>query len=205
MKRTFCLAITFFTWMIAPHLMAVPGAQIVGYRSAGPGCQPGTSAASISPDGQVITILFNNYSVIGGTQSEAQKEEVLTPCELFLNIKVPAGWRFMIQQVVYRGFADISQGTWGRQSSTFKWAAEKNFHPLAFQRFIGPYTGDYTTVSLPQSSVVSGCRPRVNTVQQLQVRSHIGVKGLNGFMTVDSMDHAIIEQYQLNWIPCTAR
>jgi hypothetical protein len=175
---------------------------IENFTHNGAGCAPGTTALNISPDRLAMTVIFDSYFVEGGTQSAARREEVLTPCLMNIRMHVPAGWQFAIHQVTYRGFASLDANTWGRQSSTYKWAAMPDFEPLAFMRFIGPYNGDYVNTSPAQGIRFSQCRPRVPSSQVLTIRSHVGVKGVRGYMTVDSFDHEIKEQYHITWRPC---
>ena len=104
---------------------------IENFTHNGAGCAPGTTALNISPDRLAMTVIFDSYFVEGGTQSAARREEVLTPCLMNIRMHVPAGWQFAIHQVTYRGFASLDANTWGRQSSTYKWAAMPDFEPLA--------------------------------------------------------------------------
>jgi hypothetical protein len=174
---------------------------IESFNHQGDGCPAGTTALNLSPDRQAMTVIFNSYYVEGGTQSSLHREEVLTVCLMNIAMHVPPAWQFTVQQVVYRGYASVDANTWGRQASTYRWAQMSDFQPLAFMRFIGPFDGDYTNVA--QATMVwSGCRPRVPSTQNLILRSHIGVKGVRGFMTIDSLDHAITQQYRVAWRRC---
>jgi hypothetical protein len=85
-------------------------AQITGLQSyQGPACPDGTVSATTSPEGSVISILFDQFSAATSVEELTQWKW----CSLNINVAVPAGYRIGQVQVDERAFADVPEKSWG--------------------------------------------------------------------------------------------
>lgn len=66
----------------------------------GSGCPAGSARATASPDGKTISILFDRYS-----SASANKERVVTSCNLRIPVRAPVGFRAVVTRFDFRGFA----------------------------------------------------------------------------------------------------
>lgn len=90
--------------------------SISSFGANGTGCPEGSVAANISPDNRALTLLFDSY-VIDSTETESfinQKN-----CLINMSLKAPAGWRYALFSIDYRGFADLSQGASAHQETEY--------------------------------------------------------------------------------------
>ena len=183
-----------------------PGAiAIAGFSYAGPGCAQGTVAQNLSPDGQALTLIFSQYQVEGGLTGPTHQQVAQRGCELTLAMRVPAGWQFSIDSVVFRGFASLEQGTRGVHNATFRYAASPldTFLELAQATFQGPYDDSYESVNKIRYDALGWSPCTATDGQVLKIRSMIQVNGRHGLIGVDSQDVAVAERYGLSYRRCT--
>lgn len=77
--------------------------------AAGNGCPEGTVRAVTSPDGNEISILFDNFQieVAPGNWSRPQLQKI---CRFQIPLSVPQGYELDLTQIDYRGFAQLTGG-----------------------------------------------------------------------------------------------
>jgi Domain of unknown function (DUF4360) len=86
-----------------------PDARITGISYTGTGCPEGNLEFAISPDQQVISILFNNFAVQMGPNSGNEKS--VKDCRITLPIEILNGnYQAMVQKIDYRGVASLPAG-----------------------------------------------------------------------------------------------
>lgn len=189
--------------------------KIISMSHSGDACPQNSVSDMISPDGEAITLLFDNYVV--EVESDHNGAAATKSCEILLTLQSPPGWEFGIFHVDIRGFAGFDPGTTGWQWATY-WLNGRglsgvanncegpyiNF--LACKQFYGPFSDDYihtNTLSL-DSVPFSSCS---KTQNRIKIRTGAGTKttesGLrSALLTVDSIDGELLERYELAWRRC---
>lgn len=166
----------------------------------GSGCPQGTVGMSLSDDRTVFTLIFDSYVASMGPglpSTESRKD-----CQLIVKLHAPQGWSYTIGDVTYRGFANLSAGTTGFQTSTYY------FMGSATQRRVstpitGPVAKDYTVGDrLRWSGLVwSSCTAEV----PLEIHSAVSLVGRSdtaSMLTTDSVDGKFKTVFTLQWKRC---
>ncbi len=89
-----------------------------GIRHGGPGCPTGTLSAVRSPDGQVISVIFDRFSIESGGASAFTGGRRLR-CSMMIPITVPPGTQLAVYQVDYRGYANLPEGGYAMLSGEY--------------------------------------------------------------------------------------
>jgi Domain of unknown function (DUF4360) len=150
--------------------------EIVGASFGGNGC-PGESAkATVSPDGQELSILFDKFVADGSKPAESRKS-----CSMSIPIKVPQGFQISLYDVDYRGY--VAVGTTGKLRAEHFFAGQKG--PV-FERTL-PGEKDYNVRDSFETAadIWSRCGDSLN----MRVNASMVAKG-SGTATVDSFDLA---------------
>jgi hypothetical protein len=113
--------------------------SVASFSADGTGCPVGTVAANISPDNRALTLLFDSY-VIDSTESS--NPLVQKNCIINMSLKAPAGWRYALFSIDYRGFADLELGATARQSTEYSFgiSGQKRIGAMELK---GPVSVDY--------------------------------------------------------------
>lgn len=135
----------------------------------GSGCPAGSASATVSPDGQELSILFDKFVAKNGRKN----------CGLVIPIKVPNGFQVAIYTMDYRGY--VAPKTTGRLTTDYFFAGQRS-RPIT-RRIQGEkdYTERDTIASM--TNVWSKCGDSVN----LRVNAGMAASG-KGEATVDSVD-----------------
>lgn len=106
----------------------------------GNGCASGTARATLSPDGQQISILFDNYIATAGgyTQLEMDRKN----CDIAIPVRVPQGYSVAVFAIDYRGFAVIPEGGRVRFSADYFFAGRSSRRYS--KEYQGPFNDNYT-------------------------------------------------------------
>jgi hypothetical protein len=112
---------------------------IATFSANGTGCPVGSVAANISPDNKALTLLFDSYIV---DSTESPTPLVMKNCIINMSLKAPAGWRYALFSIDYRGFADLEQGATARQSTEYSFgiSGQKRIGAMELK---GPASVDY--------------------------------------------------------------
>ncbi len=181
---------------------------IRGVRLVGSGCSEATASAIITPDGQTLSVLFDNYSVeIGTGSANPQANTLQKDCRVLIDVDVPPNVQYGLQQADYRGFAAIPAMAWGLHRFTH---IVKN-QPIASMReakIMGPTSGNYTATVMqkPGRFAYSTCNQPSQTIELL---SQLSVSYLPSardhqlaMINLDSVDTGVHTTFKLNWRPC---
>ncbi len=115
-----------------------------GLSITGTGCKKfdknGTGAgdvqATISADGQSLSILFNSYNANAGGMNDMglpRKNNDRKTCNMRIPLIVPAGYSVSVVQVDYRGFNSLPEGGSSKFSAEYFFAGMKG--PRAYREF----------------------------------------------------------------------
>jgi len=125
--------------LAADEFPSARSVSIASFAAQGSGCPLGTVAANVSPDNRALTLLFDSY-VIDST--EAVSPLVQKDCIINMSLKAPAGWRYALFSIDYRGFADLEEGATARQSTEYAFgiSGQKRIGAMELK---GPVSIDY--------------------------------------------------------------
>lgn len=130
-----------------------PGAvTIANMQYQGSACPEGSTVANISPDNTALTIFFSEYNVTVDSTSTPRASK---SCQLQFNLDVPAGWRYSIFAIDYRGYANLDAGVTSEQKTSYSFsgtgAAPKDLGSL---NLTGPYSDEFIhTAAIPLSGL----------------------------------------------------
>lgn len=173
------------------------GVPVVG----GTGCPNGTAAATVSPDGKELSILFDQFVVEAGKSTGKRLDR--KNCNIAIPVHVPGGYSVSIFAVDYRGFNALPRGTRSQFTAEYFFAGQRG--PRSIRDFTGPQDKDYlVTDQLMASALVwTACGDdvtlRVNASLLVQAPS-----GSDALATLDSADVSSGIIYRLQWRRCGA-
>lgn len=168
----------------------------------GTGCPIGTAAVAVSPDNTAFTVTYSEYTAEVGpglAASAARKN-----CQLNLNVHVPSGFTYAVNQTDYRGFADLAPGATGveRASYYFQGMASGAY----IQHTIPSGTGNWQFSDAVQiaSFVWHPCGAQRNLNVNTEVRVVKGTSAANSssYVAMDSTDGSINTIFHFSWARC---
>ncbi|MFZ3231087.1 MAG: DUF4360 domain-containing protein [Pseudobdellovibrio sp.] len=181
---------------------------IRGVRLAGSGCSEATSSATITPDGQVLSLLFDNYGIeIGQGSSNPQATTLQKQCRVLIDVDVPAGVQYALQQTDYRGFAAVPASA----VATHRFTQIISNQPVPSLReatITGPTSGNYavSVVQKPGRLIYSSCNQRTQTIELLSQLSVMYLQNTidrtMAMINLDSIDTGLSTKFKLSWRHC---
>jgi hypothetical protein len=182
----------------AAKVSAAPEAKgsIESIEYAGSGCDESTTTTAISPDGQASTSIFSAF--VASVEPDSDPDEAAKSCVLIMKVKVPAGWSYTFNNVIYRGFAGLEEDvTATRQSLYFISGSPAHVTPTA--EFEGEINDNYTHADVnpdaPGEWSPCGGGQQAWIVTQTEVDNSED-EDRGGQLTVDSLDT------ELRWKRC---
>lgn len=181
---------------------------IRGVRLSGSGCGSAASNASITDDGQTLSLLFDNYGIeIGQGSANPQATSLQKDCRVLIDVDVKAGVQYALQQTDYRGFAAVPASA----VAMHRFTQVIPNQPVASMReatINGPQSGDYA-VSVKQKPgrlIYSTCNAKSQTIELLSTLSVQYLRGTTdrtiAMINLDSVDTGLASSFQLSWRPC---
>jgi hypothetical protein len=150
--------------------------KIVGAGYGGNGCPEGSASVNVSPDGQELSILFDQFIALGNKSSEARKS-----CNLSIPIQVPQGFQISLYDADYRGY--VAPGTTGKLRAEYFFAGQRG--PVFSRTFRAETEYNVRDKLVTVGDVWSACGDSVN----MRVNAAMIASG-QGMATVDSFDLA---------------
>ncbi|AFY73281.1 hypothetical protein Syn7502_01178 [Synechococcus sp. PCC 7502] len=147
---------------------------IKGAGYGGNGCPNDSASVTVSPDGQVLTILFDKYIADASKPSTARKS-----CNLSIPIFIPNGFQISLYDAEYRGY--VAPNTRGTLRSEYFFAGGRG--PVFQSTFNGETNYDKQDSLATVANVWSSCGASVN----MRVNTSLRASG-EGIATVDSFD-----------------
>ncbi len=181
---------------------------IRGVRLVGSGCNGAASSALVTPDGQTLSVLFDNYIVeIGHGSSNPQANTLQKDCRVLIDVDVQAGVQYALQQTDYRGFAAMPASAWGLHRFT-QVIPNQPVVSMREATIKGPSSGDYA-VSVRQKPgrfIYSTCNRKSQTIELLSQLFVSYLPNTNdrslAMINLDSVDTGLSSSFQLTWRPC---
>lgn len=181
---------------------------IRGVRLTGSGCSEASASASITPDGQLLSVLFDNYSAeIGIGSQNPNATSIKKDCRVLIDVDVPFGYQYAIEQTEYRGFAALPASAYGFHRFT-QVIPNQRVPSLREAQLRGPLSGNYEVrvMQKPGRSPFSNCNQAQQTIQLL---SELSVAYLPNsrdrqmaMINLDSVDTGINSRFKLSWRAC---
>jgi len=166
------LIITALLSVTASQVLAQPKVKVQGASYGGSGCPPNSASVTVSPDGEMLSILFDKYTI------DASKPPARKVCNLSIPIVVPDGYQASLFEVDYRGY--IAPKTSGTLRSDYIFAGSRG---LVFEEtFVGEINYNKRDSLV---TVWTSCKASDN----MRVNTSMVAKG-TGLATIDSSDLA---------------
>lgn len=150
--------------------------EILGAEYGGNGCPGGSASVSVSPDGQELSILFDQFIALGNKSEESRKS-----CNLSIPIQVPQGFQISLYDADYRGY--VAPRTTGRLRAEYFFAGQRG--PVFSRTLKGETDYNVRDKLVTLADVWSRCGDSVN----MRVNASMTASG-SGMATVDSFDLA---------------
>lgn len=166
-------AATLITASVGPAF-AAEKVEILGAEYGGNGCPDGSASVSVSPDGQELSILFDQFIAVGNKAAERRKS-----CNMSIPIKVPQGFQISLYDADYRGY--VAPSTTGRLRAEYFFAGQRG--PVFSRTFRGETDYNVRDKLATVADVWSRCGDSVN----MRVNAAMTASG-QGMATVDSFD-----------------
>ncbi|MFN8846335.1 MAG: DUF4360 domain-containing protein [Bdellovibrionales bacterium] len=177
---------------------------------SGSGCDFEHVSASFSPEGQDLSLLFDNYiAEVGSQTSEPHLIQKIKECQIKLKVQLPQGWQMAFKAVDYRGFALLPQAG---ASAFHRFIIQQEGAPIVSlqeAQLVGPLNQDYfkrMTVR-PERLTWSRC---LKNETMITIGSQLGVR-LNprspvkvdlASIMLDSSDISLQQTLSVEWKKC---
>jgi Domain of unknown function (DUF4360) len=114
----------------------------------GTGCPQGSLSTAISPDGQAVTVTFDEYYAEVGPDTQPVVRQF---CNLNLPMNIPSGWQYSLVELDYRGYLFLDPRVEARQTSEYYFQGQQG-RALAV-------CGTVPKIATSISAMSSGSRP----------------------------------------------
>lgn len=180
---------------------------IRGVRLTGSGCNSSTANANITPDGTYLSILFDNFKAeIGNGSENPQLTQLKKQCTILIDMDVPPGYQYAMEQTEFRGFAAVPASGYGYHR--FTQLVDNGVPNMREKQLRGPMGSNYEEIirQKPGRSPWSVC----NSVQQTaKILAELSVAYLPGStdrsmvqINLDSVDTGVQSRFKLTWRAC---
>lgn len=167
---------------------------------AGTGCPAGSVSATLSPDQDAVSILFDSFVAEAGGPTGLRVGR--KACSIGIPVHVPQGYSVAIFKVDYRGFNLVPNGGFNRINAEYFWAGVRG--PVFTQQYRGPTNADYTMSNglIATALVWTPCGANVTLRTNASIMSQTNAQMEQSMMTVDSADITSGLIYHLQWRRC---
>ena len=187
--------------VLGSSAFAQSGVQLGTPAFGGNGCPAGTASASITNDGQTLSILFDEYIAEAGRTTNRRLDR--KACNVSVPVKVPQGFSVAVFKVDYRGYNSLPAGASSQFNVEYFFAGSQG--PRYTENFRGPLDDDYliTNKLLATSLVWSPCGQQVILRANSSMKATANARMDQTLATVDSADVQSGLIYHLQWRRCT--
>lgn len=181
---------------------------IKGARLSGTGCNSASASATMTADGQILSILFDNYvAEIGIGSKNPQINQIKLSCTVFVDVNVPAGYQYAITETNYQGFSALPASAYGLHRFT-QVIPNQSIPSMREAQLRGPINQNYSVLvrQKPGREIYSTCN---NPDQTIQLLSELQLAYLPGttdrslaMINLDSIDTGVNSRFKLLWRKC---
>jgi hypothetical protein len=118
---------------------AGPGLKLGIPASGGSGCPAGSVSATLSPDDQQLSILFDSFAASAG--GDTNKTSDRKSCNIAIPVSVPPGYSVSILSIDYRGYNNLPRGATSSFSAEYFLAGQRG--PRFVKDFTSANNGDF--------------------------------------------------------------
>ncbi|MDZ4678032.1 MAG: DUF4360 domain-containing protein [Oligoflexia bacterium] len=150
------------------------------------GCPPGTYSVVLSPDQQVLSVLFDSFNVeAGGNTGRLQDTKT---CRLQIPINVPAGHRIGVYKVDYRGYVNIPHKGRSHLMVDYIFANQKS--PTFHKQMMGARNQEYILTDTIGAGHMKWTACGMPTIIDLKATLSLALNGeaAQSMITFDSLD-----------------
>ncbi|MEO1373545.1 MAG: DUF4360 domain-containing protein [Cyanobacteria bacterium J06635_10] len=184
--KIFVATATVMAASVAPAL--ANRVRILDAKYGGSGCPGGSASVAVSPDGQELSILFDEFIADASARRAKDRRK---SCNLAIPIQVPPGFQVSVYDFDYRGY--VAPSTRGRLRAEYFFAGRRG---PRFTRIIRGEQ-DYSVRDRIKTLVWSACGDKVN----MRVNAALSASG-KGIATLDSVDVSHALKYRLRYRSC---
>jgi hypothetical protein len=171
----------------------------------GTGCPQGSLSAVVSPDGDAVTVTFDEYVAEVGPDTPPIVRKF---CNINLPLHIPFGWQYSVVELDYRGYLYLDHHVYARQESTYYFQGQQN-GPTLSSNWYGPEARDFAFTDFvgleTHNWSWSPCdEQRHLTVKTSMVLNNRYNRHSFGYISTDSIDAEITHRYGLYWRRCGA-
>lgn len=179
------------------------GAIIEAVKFSGNGCQEGEAMAVLSPDQQVLSLLFDNYIVEAGGDSNARRG--YKECMVQMKMSVPENTQVVIERIDYRGYAMLPEvGRMNFSSSYFIEIPSLNFKTKTFTKkhnLVGELEEDlFFDQKIKNKLFKSKCGHDFNLNFESELMAMTNSQNDEVYIAMDSIDTGI--DFHITYEPC---
>lgn len=189
-------------------LVSAQSVTVRGVRLSGSGCQEATANATTTADGKTLSIIFDNYAVeIGQGSTNPQSTSLQKNCRVMIDVDVPAGFQYALEQTDYRGFVAMPASAYGMH----RFVQNVPNQPIVSMReaqLRGPINQNYQ-VSIKQKPgryIYSACNAKMQTIDlmsQLMVAYLPNTSDRSiAMINLDTIDTNVASSFKLSWRRC---
>jgi hypothetical protein len=167
---------------------------------AGTGCPLGSTSATLSPDGQSLSILFGAFQAeAGGSTGRTIDRKA---CNIAIPVGVPQGYTVSVIKIDYRGFDSLPLSASATFDAEYFFAGQNG--PAYHKSFNGAEDGNFTLNNqlVAQSAVWSPCGADVNLRTNTNISVVTNQNNEQAMLSIDSADITSGVVYQLQWQRC---
>lgn len=195
--------------LLSTHTIFAQSVTIRGVRLSGSGCSAATATAVTTADGKMLSVLFDNYGVeIGQGSSNPNTQTAQKNCNVMIDVDVPFGYQYALDQTEYRGFAALPRSAYGMHRFTQVIPGVGMPPSMREAQLTGPVSQNYSVVvtQRPGREVYSACNNRNQTIHllsQLQVAYLPRTTDRSiAMINLDSIDTGVNSRFRLIWRTC---
>lgn len=196
MKKIFLIA----GLSLSTSLFAQQGVRMGEPRFEGSGCNNRNSTATLSSDGQVLSVLFDEYSVeVGGNLRRQQDRKA---CNVLIPIQVPNGFSVAVMETDYRGFNSLPRGAQSQFIVDYFFGGRVG--PRRIHNFRGPLEEDFISkdnIIIP-SRVWSPCGREMVLKAHSAIKIQSNQRREQAMTVIDSADVRGVLTFHLEWKRC---
>jgi hypothetical protein len=201
MFRKLSLLAAIAIWGVVPSLYAQQDQIRLGQPAyGGNGCPAGTASATVSPDQQSLSILFDQFASEAGGATRKRMDR--KSCNLSIPVTVPQGYSVAVISVDYRGYLGIPSGAQSRFEAEYFWAGSRG--PKISRAFYGPISDSFNVTDnlLATTQVWTPCGASVILRVNASMLAQTNRYNEQTLAIVDSADVDGRLIYQLQWRTC---
>ena len=166
----------------------------------GSGCPGGSVAATLSPDGKALSVLFDKYIVEAGRSVGKTLDR--KSCNIAIPVHVPQGYSIGIFKVDYRGYTFLPVGARAQFLAEYFFAGARG--PVLGKSFNGHIDQDYliTHDLVTEQIVWTPCGTDTNLRANTSMRANSNRAQEDVLATVDSADISAGLLFHIAWRRC---